>query len=125
MGNSLRIAIAEDDADILRFFETVVLRLGHRVVAKAQNGRELVERCHTQDLDLIITDIHMPEMDGIEASRRICCERPVPVIVISSSDRTEESEGENKGHVVAFLVKPVKLSDLETAILTATGGASS
>lgn len=91
------------------------------MVVRADNGRELVEQCRAQDVDLIITDVHMTEIDGIEATRHICSERPIPVIVVSSIRRTEQVHGATDGHVTLFLVKPVNLDDLESAILSATG----
>jgi CheY-like chemotaxis protein len=120
----MKIAIAEDEDDIRQFFQSAVQRLGHEVVAAARNGRELIEQSSEEWPDLIITDMQMPEMDGIEATRRICCEHPVPVIVISACDRTEVSRGDGSAHVTTFLVKPVSIRDLKSAITNATGCAS-
>ncbi len=120
----MNIAIAEDEPEIRQYFQSALLRLGHQVVAAAQNGRELIEQCRIGCPDLIITDIQMPEIDGIEATRRICCERPVPVILISACDPAEMSDRDGIANVVAFLVKPVKISDLESAITKATRDAS-
>ena len=119
----MNIAIAEDEAEIRQFFQSALLRLGHQVVAAAQNGRELIEQCRVRCPDLIVTDIQMPEIDGIEATRRICRERPVPVILISACDPSEVSDLEGIANVVDFLVKPVKISDLKSAIAKATCGA--
>jgi two-component system, response regulator PdtaR len=68
MSQALRIAIADDEPDMRDYFQQVLPRLGHTVVAVAQNGRELVELCRTKNPDLVITDIKMPEMDGIDAA---------------------------------------------------------
>jgi CheY-like chemotaxis protein len=116
MTKSLRIAIADDEAEIRRFFEEIVRRLGHEVTASVGNGCELVEQCRSQPPDLIITDVLMPGMNGIDAARKIGNEHPVSVIVVSSLDATEL---ENRGgceHVGAFLTKPIKASELQTAI---------
>src|SRR5260221_8306371 len=65
MNQSLRIAVADDEADMRDYFQVLLPRLGHSVVAVAQNGRELVEKCRAAEPDLVITDIKMPEIDGI------------------------------------------------------------
>jgi YesN/AraC family two-component response regulator len=54
--------------------------LGHRVVVAARDGREMVELCRNSRPDLIITDITMPEMDGIDAVHEISRGEPIPII---------------------------------------------
>ena len=116
MTKSLRIAIADDESEIRKFFEEIVRRLGHEVVASVGNGFELVEQCRSQPPDLIITDVLMPGIDGIEAARQIGNEHPVSVIVVSSLDVTELENRSGCEHVVAYLTKPIKASELKTAI---------
>ena len=89
-----------------------VLPLGHCVVAIAQNGRELVEKCRTAQPDLVITDIKMPELDGIDAGNQIYQERPVPVILVSAYHDAALIERAEMDHVMGYLVKPIKRSDL-------------
>jgi DNA-binding response OmpR family regulator len=62
-------------------------------------------------------------MDGIEATRRICCEHPIPVIVISACDPSELDDRQGITHVIDYLVKPVDIHDLELAITKAAGQA--
>ena len=69
MNESLRIAVADDEADMRDWFERILPTLGHQVVSVAENGRELVEHCRTLNPDLAITDVKMPEMDGIDAAQ--------------------------------------------------------
>ena len=76
----------------------------------------MVEQCRAQLPDLIITDISMPDMDGIEAACQITNEHPVPVIVISSRDTTELDNCGARKYVVAFLRKPIKMEQLATAV---------
>jgi response regulator NasT len=119
MNQSLRIAVADDEPDMRKYFQKCLPRLGHQVVAVAANGRELVEQCRATQPDLVITDIKMPEMDGIDAAVQIYQERPVPVILISAFHDAELIERAEADHVLGYLVKPIKQADLEPAIALA------
>lgn len=116
----LRIVVADDELEMRDFFEKVLPRFGHQVVAVAENGKQLVEHCRRLEPDLVISDIKMPELDGIEASTSICRERPVPVILVSAyHDPALIARAEND-HVLAYLVKPIGIADLPPAISIAT-----
>jgi two-component system, response regulator PdtaR len=119
MKQPLRIAVADDEPDMLDYFSRILPRLGHEVVGIAENGRKLVELCRASHPDLVITDIKMPELDGIQASEAICLHRPVPVILVSAHSEPELIERAGNDHVMAFLVKPIKQADLEPAIAIA------
>jgi response regulator NasT len=116
MTMGLRIVVADDEADMRDFFEKVLPRCGHQVVALAETGVQLVEHCRQLLPDLVITDIKMPELDGIEASRQICQERPVPVILVSAYHDPGLIERAAGDHVLAYLVKPIGIADLQPAI---------
>ena len=119
MSHSLRIAIADDEQDMWDYFQQVLPRLGHTVVAVAQNGRELVDLCRTKNPDLVITDIKMPEMDGIDAAIRIYQDKPVPVILVSAFNDAALIERAESGHIMGYLVKPIKQADLAPTIAIA------
>ena len=115
MTRALRIVVADDEPDVRDYFQRMLPRLGHEVVATATNGRELVEMCGEKNPDLIITDIRMPEMNGDVAVQEICSARPTPFILISA--HSEPCTLDGVGSVgQAFLTKPVKLDDLNEAI---------
>jgi response regulator NasT len=116
---SLRIVVADDEPDMRDYFQKCLPRLGHQVVAVAADGRELVDKARDARPDLIITDIKMPDMDGIEAAEQIYKERPVPVILVSAHHDARLIERAGADHVMAYLVKPIKQSDLEPAIALA------
>jgi response regulator NasT len=116
---SLRIAVADDELDMRDYFQKILPRLGHRVVAVADNGEQLVEVCRTHQPDLVITDIRMPEMDGIDAAMEIYRQGPLPVILVSAHHDPGLIERAGQDHVFAYLVKPIKREDLETAIVIA------
>lgn len=112
----LRIAVADDEPDMQEYFEKILPRLGHEVVSVAENGRQLVEHCRELHPDLVITDIKMPEMDGIEAAEAIFHDRAVPVILVSAHHDTHLIDRAESNHILAYLVKPIKQVDLEPAI---------
>ena len=91
-------------------------RLGHQVVVVAANGRELIEQCRATQTDLIISDVRMPEMDGVAATAVLWKERPVPILLLSAHFGPEHKPGEDVDHVMGFLNKPVKQGELQAAI---------
>jgi two-component system, response regulator PdtaR len=119
MNASLRIAVADDEPDMRDYFKKCLPRLGHQVVAVAQNGQELVEKCRETRPDLVITDIKMPDMDGIDAAQQICRDRPVPVILVSAYHNAELIACADADHILGYLVKPIKQADLEPVIALA------
>ena len=119
MKRSLRIAVADDETVMQQYFREVLPLLGHQVVSVATTGRELVEQCRASRPDLVITDIKMPDMDGIEAAVQICREEPMPVILVSGFHDTELVERVEADHILAYLIKPIKQTDLEPAIAIA------
>jgi response regulator NasT len=119
MSQSLRIVVADDEPDMRDYFKKILPRLGHQVVAAAEDGRQLVEECQEQDPDLVITDIKMPEMDGIDAAQNIYENKPVPIILVSAYHDGELIQRAESDHVLGYLVKPIKQADLEPAIALA------
>jgi AmiR/NasT family two-component response regulator len=116
MKTSLRVAVADDESDMREYFEKVLPRIGHEVISVAQTGRELVEHCRANRPDLVITDIIMPDLNGLEAAGRIYVESPVPVVLVSGHSDLKFIEQAEHDYIVAYLVKPVKQGNLETAI---------
>ena len=119
MTQPLRIAVADDEQDMRDYFVKILPALGHTVVAAAADGQELLIQCRSTRPDLVITDIKMPDMDGIDAATRIYRERPVPVILVSAHHDAELVRRAELDHVMAYLVKPIKQADLEPAIALA------
>ncbi len=119
MSQSLRISIADDEADMRDFFERMLPRCGHQVISVAENGRQLVEHCSRLTPDLVITDIKMPDLDGIEAATLICQQQAVPVILVSAYHDAALVERAEADHVIAYLVKPIVFADLQPTIAVA------
>jgi response regulator NasT len=119
MTNGLRIAIADDEPEMRDFFKRMLPRIGHQVVAVAENGSQLIELCRDLHPDLVITDVKMPGVDGIDACGKIFRERAVPVVLVSAHHDPEMIARAEANHVVAYLVKPIGLADLQPAIAIA------
>lgn len=116
MSASLRIVVADDEPDIQKYFNVSLRRLGHDVVGVAQNGRDLVEQCRALQPDLVVSDIKMPEMDGVEAAMQIYRERPIPFVLVSAYHNPDLLRVAAADRFLGYLVKPIKFTDLGPAI---------
>lgn len=116
MNSALRIAVADDEPFLRAYFQDVLPDLGHEVVGAASTGQELVELCQRTKPDLVISDIRMPDMDGIDAAAAISEERPTPIILVSAFHDPEYIERAEQSYILAYLIKPVERAHLETAI---------
>ena len=120
MSRSLKIAIADDEPEVCRYFAKVLTRCGHQIVVTADNGRDLVDRCRAERPDLIITDIRMEQLNAIEAIEELVrAGLTVPTVLISAHYGPEEFEGRQVGEVLAFLNKPIKSAELEAVVADA------
>jgi response regulator NasT len=113
--HKLRIVVADDDPEVRTYFQELLPRLGHQVVV-AETGRQLVDQCRTLEPDLVIADIKMPDLDGIEAALAINRHKETPVILVSAHHDAAFLERAATGPIMAYLTKPVKQSDVEMAI---------
>ncbi|MEX2558658.1 MAG: ANTAR domain-containing protein, partial [Pirellulales bacterium] len=74
------------------------------------------EHCRASHPELLITDVKMPQLDGIEAAEQVCKDQPIPVILVSAYHDHELLGRAQEGHVMAYLVKPIEEADIEVAI---------
>ena len=90
MDDSIRILVVDDVADIRRIIRSLLESRGYRVL-EAPNGRLAVETIRKEpDVDLILLDIMMPELSGIEASREIRSISSAPILFLTA--RTQEQD---------------------------------
>lgn len=112
----LRIAVADDEPDVRQFFRELLPHLGHEVVAEAATGRELADKCRAARPGLVITDVRMPDMDGIAAAEEVNRSESVPVILVTGYHDPEALARAGADYVMAYLSKPAKPVDLQAAI---------
>lgn len=120
-------AILADDQAMVRSGLRMILESEPdiRVVAEAENGAEAVRLAGRERPSLVLMDIRMPEMDGLEATRRITAEHPdVRVIVLTTFDLDDYVYEALRGGASGFLLKDAPADDLVAAVrVVADGGA--
>lgn len=115
----LRIALADDEPLERDVLEKLLVKAGHEVVFKAETGLALLDYCRRTPADLVIADIMMPDMDGLDAAAAIYTHSPTPIILVSSHHDQALIERALENHVLAYLIKPVSLEAITPAIALA------
>ncbi|GFP38142.1 two-component system, response regulator PdtaR, partial [Candidatus Hakubella thermalkaliphila] len=90
--------------------------VGHMVVGEAGDGMSAVELAAKIKPDLVIADIKMPVMDGLEAAEKIIEQEICPVLILTAYSEKELVERASRAGVMSYLVKPFKKDDLLPAI---------
>ncbi|BDZ48369.1 DNA-binding response regulator [Frondihabitans sucicola] len=114
-----------DDQDLLRAGMAMVLGAaeGLRVVGEATNGEDAIARATELRPDVVLMDVRMPGLDGIEATRRIVAALPeTRVIILTTFDLDEYAFGGLNAGASGFLLKDAPSADLVQAIHTVAGG---
>lgn len=121
------ILIVDDEPYMIRLLQHHVERAGYRMV-KAVNGREALERVEMEKPDLVIMDVMMPELNGLEVLNQIRKKAEtanLPVIIMTANaQRFTKEEAETAG-VSAFLTKPFSPTQLMIEIRKQLGGGTS
>jgi AmiR/NasT family two-component response regulator len=111
-----RILIADDESLILMDLREMLTNLGYLVVGEANDGRSAVNMARELRPDLVIMDIKMPDMDGIEAAQVLTAEKIAPVLLLTAYSQQDLIARANDAGVVGYLVKPFRESNLAPAV---------
>jgi DNA-binding NtrC family response regulator len=113
MSNNTHILVIDDEPDVLNMIERV-LKLEDYIVTTAINGKQALEKLHETPFDLVITDIRMPGMDGLELIRQIRAFNPLIEVIVLSGYATLENaiEALKEGGAFYFVMKP--LNDIDS-----------
>lgn len=122
--NQLRVLIA-DDHPIFAEALTSILSSDDRfvVVGRAGNGEEAVKLAASLQPDVILMDLEMPIMDGLEATRRITSEAAARILLLTGSDAPTNIAGARQAGAFGYLRKDMRSTDLVASVLAAVGGA--
>ncbi len=111
-----RVIIADDESLIRMDLREMLTNLGYLVVGEAGDGRSAVNLARELRPDIVVMDVKMPDMDGIEAARVLTEERLAPVLLLSAYSQQELVQRARQAGVAGYLVKPFRESDLTPAI---------
>ena len=111
-----RIIIADDESIIRMDMKEMLTNLGHLVVGEAGDGTSAVNLARELRPDIVIMDIKMPDLDGIEAARILAEENIAPILLLTAYSQQELIERAKEAGVVGYLVKPFRESDIGPAI---------
>ncbi len=111
-----RILIADDESLILMDLREMLTNLGYLVVGEANDGRSAVNMARELRPDLVIMDVKMPDMDGIEAAQVLTAERIAPVLLLTAYSQQDLIDRAKEAGVVGYLVKPFRESNLAPAV---------
>lgn len=111
-----QLLMVEDDPAV-RSFCLRLLRLNGHIVTGAENGVQALEILGRQQVDLVLTDLHMPEMDGIALLQQIQAQYPgTDTIMITAFGTIDTAKRALKLGAFDFMIKPVNTEDLERAV---------
>lgn len=113
---NLRVVIADDESIIRLDLKETLQRMGHRVVAEAGDGRTAVQLVRRHRPDLVILDVKMPELDGVDAAKEIAGHRLAPVLLLTAYSQQDLVRRAMEAGVFSYVVKPFTESDLLPAI---------
>ncbi|AOY53494.1 response regulator transcription factor [Clostridium perfringens] len=114
----IKILIVEDEEKIARFIELELIHEGYKVI-KADNGRIGLEIAERGEADLIILDVMLPEINGLEVLRRIRKVSEVPIIMLTARDAVMDKVSGLDAGADDYITKPFAIEELLARIRTA------
>ena len=114
----VKILIVEDEEKIARFIELELMHEGYKVI-KANNGRTGLEIAESGEADLVILDVMLPEINGLEVLRRLRRASDVPVIMLTARDTVMDKVSGLDAGADDYVTKPFAIEELLARIRTA------
>ena len=117
----MRVLIVDDESLIRMDLRDIIESCGHEVVAEGTNGVEALSLCKKHKPDIILMDVKMPELDGIEAARQIGFHHEAPVVLLTSYSQQDLIDKARDSGVYGYLIKPVREEQLVPTLEMALG----
>jgi AmiR/NasT family two-component response regulator len=119
MQKDVRVLIAEDDSLVSEMIQGLLEDIKYTIAGKATDGQQAIEMVHSLQPDVVLMDIEMPRLNGLEATQRIYERCPTPVVILTAYETPELLEKASKAGAGAYLVKPPTIRQVERAIVIA------
>lgn len=114
----IKILIVEDEEKIARFIELELVHEGYKVI-KVNNGRDGLEIAEKGEIDLVLLDIMLPELNGLEVLRRLRKTSDIPVIMLTARDAVMDKVSGLDAGADDYITKPFAIEELLARIRTA------
>jgi len=115
MEDRLRVVVVEDEALIRMDVVSILEEANFEVVAQGSDGEEAIALAAKHEPDLVVTDIKMPNLDGISAAEKIA-EMKIPVVLLTAFSQADLVTRAAEAGAMAYVTKPFKPTDLLPAI---------
>ncbi|RPI03968.1 MAG: response regulator [Ignavibacteriae bacterium] len=116
---SLRVLVVDDQESIRELIGRLLEQMGHTVIGKASNGVQAIELAEALLPDIVLMDIEMPQMDGLEATKVIMKKTPRPVVLLTGHEEPEMVIRAGQAGAGAYLMKPPSALEIERTMIIA------
>lgn len=115
---SISVFLADDHQVVMESLAMMISSLdGIKVVGTAMNGRKALEQIESMDVDIVLSDMHMPELNGVELALQLREQRPdVKLILLTIEEEPELVQAAIEAGVCGYVLKKATKKELETAI---------
>lgn len=114
-----RVLVAEDNQVICMTIQLALQKIGFEIAGVATNGIEAVDMAFSLHPDVILMDIEMPELNGLNAARQIQERCPIPIVILTAHEDENMIEKASEVGASAYLIKPPNDKEIERAIIMA------
>ncbi len=111
----MRVLVVDDMSSMRKVMLHMLISLGHNNNDEAENGIEALKMLHANEYDLLITDLHMPNLNGQQLLHKIRHDkklRHLPVLMVTSEDDKQKILSVVAEQVTAFMIKPFSIDTL-------------
>ncbi|MBF0395415.1 MAG: hybrid sensor histidine kinase/response regulator [Desulfobacterales bacterium] len=116
MKKDINVLIVEDETLVSDMIRGTLKEINYNVVGRAVNGYQAVEMTQKLNPDVILMDIKLPDISGIDATKMIYEKRPTPIVMLSAYYNQELLESASESGAGGYLIKPASHSEMERTI---------